>query len=649
MINRPLLAGLFFALVAERADAQTYNQFIAFGDSTIDSGWFRYVAISPNPVLGGLCPSASLQCASIQAGGAIPTTPNGPMNSTLLASYFGLTANPADQPGGGTNYAASGAQNLQTIFNRPSTPSQIATYLASTGGVANPNALYFISSGGNDISKSINPNNLPITPTMIAQTTSSAQSLLAAILTLKNAGAQYFFSNDESGGGFGGNNAQLAQVYYHTLWSGLAASGVNFVPGDMAWVVKVVTANASLFGFQFTGKTNGNTACNNPNPALIPNSWALYCTPALMNGPNAGQIYLWADDEHLSAGGQKIEADYNYSLLVAPSEISFMAEVPLKTRAGVISAIQNQIPLSLNQSGAYHGWVSGDMSWLKLDNSYLGYPNDPGTPVAVTTGFDFRMTPNWLIGAAFSGGFTTQTYSLGGQFHLNEFAVSGYAAYLGTPVWATAIASAGVLSYDSNRQVPIGIQVVSNYGDTSGTNLSFAAQGGYDFRYDRLTHGPVAGIIAQHVRVNGFTETDQFAASGGMTALSFQAQTLNSAVSELGYQVRFDAGLWQPFAKAVWDHELANANRSVTASLTTPLAISFGAPSYSLPAVVFGKDWGTVTAGTWLKFSNSVSGVAAFFGQFAQGGVQNLGGQIGLNIAFAPDGAGLPVKAPILK
>ena len=33
---------------------------------------------------------------------------------------------------------------------------QIANYLSSTGGVANPNALYLISSGGNDVTFALN-------------------------------------------------------------------------------------------------------------------------------------------------------------------------------------------------------------------------------------------------------------------------------------------------------------------------------------------------------------------------------------------------------------------------------------------------------------------------------------------------------------
>ena len=80
-----------------------------------------------------------------------------------------------------------------------------------------------------------------------------------------------------------------------------------------------------------------------------------------------------------------------------------------------------------------------------------------------------------------------------------------------------------------------------------------------------ITHGPLAGIVLQRINVNGFTETDSFAPIGGFTALSFGDQTRNSAVTELGYQASIDFGKWRPFAKLVWNHELASTDRAVTA------------------------------------------------------------------------------------
>jgi hypothetical protein len=46
-----------------------------------------------------------------------------------------------------------------------------------------------------------------------------------------------------------------------------------------------------------------------------------------------------------------------------------------------------------------------------MTSSYAGFPDDRGTPVSTTAGFDFAITRDWLLGAAFSGGTTKQTFS----------------------------------------------------------------------------------------------------------------------------------------------------------------------------------------------------------------------------------------------
>jgi outer membrane lipase/esterase len=146
----------------------------------------------------------------------------------------------------------------------------------------------------------------------------------------------------------------------------------------------------------------------------------------------------------------------------------------------------------------------------------------------------------------------------------------------------------------------------------------------------RLTRGPVAGIILQQVYVDGFTETNP---SGAPTALAFTAQTRNSAVTELGYRVSLKLGIWGPYAKLTWDHELADLNRLVGASLTWIVA-----PAFLMPAVVLGRDWAAGAIGTRVRLASNVAGYVAFTGQPGQNNATSYGGLIGLNVAFNPPG-----------
>jgi outer membrane lipase/esterase len=186
------------------------------------------------------------------------------------------------------------------------------------------------------------------------------------------------------------------------------------------------------------------------------------------------------------------------------------------------------------------------------------------------------------------------------------------------------IGTYGHLNYDVKRNVPIGITSFANKAETSGTNWSLASQLGYDFAFGALRTGPVTGILWQRAEIGGFVET-----GGDFTSLGFERQTRDSAVSSLGWRARVDLGIWQPFVQAVWNHELADTDRVVTAYLT-----SFASPHFSLPAVQVGEDWGTATVGTTVDLGHGVLALGSLQSEFGDHGVKAWGGQLGINFRF---------------
>ncbi|HEY2528277.1 MAG TPA: autotransporter domain-containing protein [Xanthobacteraceae bacterium] len=611
------------------AVAQNFSNTFFFGDSNSDSGRYLYL---PEIIAG-----------SLATGGAYTTNP-GPEWTVALGQRFGIVVTPSDAPGGGNNFAAGDAR---VSFEDPTTnawsaTSQINAYLALNGGRADPNALYSVWIGENDLKTTttggfgniVSPPNFADITTLGLETVNLVNTLAAAgaryILIPNSISIQTAAAGAASGFGFGTGtvNSRDSRAFYdQTVWNGVAARGINFIPADINTVYNYVLLNPAQFGI-----TNTSVLTPACGATLAQN-----CTPADYVTPNAASTYFYADTAgHVTSAVQQIEADYFYSLIVAPSQISFLAEAPVKTQLALVNTIQNQIPLSASQNpdAAYNAWVSGDISWLKEDN-YTGFPGDPGTPAALTAGFDFRRF-GWLFGAAFSIGTTQQSFGdNAGGFRENEASISGYAAYIGGPLWFDTIASFGYLDYHVNRDVPLGISVQDNSATTDGSDISLASEIGYKFSNSAFTHGPIAGMILQRIYVDGFTE------ASGITALSFDDQIRNSAVSELGYQVSYDAGQLRPYAKLVWNHELASTDRSVTASLTT-----IAAPSFSLPAVVLGKDWGTATLGAEVPISDRVKGYAAFTSEFAQNSTNFYSAQVGLNVSFgAVAKADMTVKA----
>lgn len=622
-----LMVGLLFT--TSLASAQSFTQAIVFGDSNVDSGFYRAL---PNP--GGGNNFNAAWPAAVAAGAGVPTSSPGLMNSQVLAAYFGLTANPANQPGG-TNFATSGAKNVLVNNNVTGgfqqaipTTVQIANYLAGNGGRANASGLYLIHSGGNDVDfavTSLAGNQAAIN----AAVRTAADGLTASVANLSRAGARtiivpglnFSFPNNDA------SEREARLVYTQALWSGLAAAGVNFIPADFNSVRVAIAANPSAFGFEFVGNGAAQTACT--KPAGINSAWSLLCSsnpaaPSHLATPNADQTRLFADDSHLSTAGQKIQADYYYSLVVAPSQISLLAEAPVMTRLGTTLGIQEQIDIAQRRPAAgFNVWINGDVSSLKFESPATGFGGAQGTPFAGSVGLDYKWQNGWLVGAAFTMGAQTSGFDLGGSFKQKEIAGSLYAGFTSGPAWASVIATYGALRYDVNRIVPIGITRQDNSGATNGSNTSLAMQGGADFKAGILTHGPLAGLILQRVTVDPFTE------AGGFTSLAFGSQVRESAVSVLGYRASLDLGAFRPFVRLSWDHELASIDRGVRAALTT-----VDAPSYEMSAIRLGRDWGTASVGTLWNAGNGLTALASATAQAGQTGAMSYGGRFGLNYAF---------------
>jgi outer membrane lipase/esterase len=308
------------ALMPNAVRASTFDNVFVFGDSTVDTGWFRYTPLPVNPTLNALA------AASLADGGRIPDTPYGPGAAQVLAASYSLTANPADNGAGGTNYAASGAQNNANFINpnAPSTVSQMTSYLLSAGG-ADPNALYLVSSGGNDIKWA---QTLVGAAARQGWVDNAATDLANKVAALQAAGAKNIIvSNGYYVGTTPPGPTTLFARYWGDLFTDLSALNVTFKLADVQSLETSIFANPGAFGFTSISNVDGpnGTALINPDPALITNSWALYGTTALLRSANAAQTSFWADDEHFAAHAQQLEGQ----LFIEVANTPLPAALPL--------------------------------------------------------------------------------------------------------------------------------------------------------------------------------------------------------------------------------------------------------------------------------------------------------------------------------
>ena len=202
--------GLALALFgAQPVAAQSFSNMVFFGDSNTDNGLYaglKTIALA-NPALAK---QFSGQFPSDLTG--VYTTSPGLMWSEALGRKFGIAVSPASGAlarflvapfgvqlagvvEGGNMYAAGGAR---VVYNDPTNPSawsatdQVASYLTKTGGKADPNALYTVLIGTNDLDTDTKggPGNI-VSPTKTAELNLLAQQASDLSVRLKNAGARY--------------------------------------------------------------------------------------------------------------------------------------------------------------------------------------------------------------------------------------------------------------------------------------------------------------------------------------------------------------------------------------------------------------------------------------------------------------------------
>ena len=242
------------ALATVPASAGTYDALFTFGDSLVDSG--------------------NVQAAALAVGGADPT----PAAKGYHAGRFSNGNNAADYLSlallghvttgallGGTDFAFGGARATTNADGIPDLAQQTALFGWVTGGVADPNALYFINAGGNDGFSAVFGQPGAPTPAAVAA------AIVQTIDTLAALGARHFLvdnvfdlgntpfvkGNGLSAAGTAESKALNAAIAASLKWGPLPA-GIDLKLFDAYGLGRSLNADPGAFGL--TG-LNTTTPC----------------------------------------------------------------------------------------------------------------------------------------------------------------------------------------------------------------------------------------------------------------------------------------------------------------------------------------------------------------------------------------------------
>ena len=244
------------ALSSGLVHAMPYTDVVIFGDSLSDPGnRFADSGVPPAPYFNG-------------------QLSNGPVWANAFAQHFGLNANPLSQ--GGHNYAYAGATTGATGLpnDAPTLMQQQAAYLVSNGGAADPNALYVVFGGGNDIPDAMMSGNLGLLGDGVSNIVTMIGTLYGAgarnvlVANLPNIGHTPRMA--ALGAGAQSLGTALALSWNAALNSALdgfsVLSDLDLNRLDMFSLEANVLANAAIYGYINTTEPcfDGVSICANP-------------------------------------------------------------------------------------------------------------------------------------------------------------------------------------------------------------------------------------------------------------------------------------------------------------------------------------------------------------------------------------------------
>jgi outer membrane lipase/esterase len=570
-----------------------YSRMVVFGDSLSDAGQF--------PDMGG--PPGSTLRFTNRTG---PTyLDNGkesysPVSSTLLGSKLGVgpdELNPSTSPvraaqglQDGNNWAVSGYSTdniLDSITSNSSTaipPGDPGAgtvlrnrngYLPSNGWRADPNALYFLSGGGNDFLQGL--------VTSRNEAFAASGRLADSALTLQQAGARYImvWMLPDLGLTPALNSSPtqsavsvLVGAFNQNLVARLSQINAQIIPLNIPLLLKEIFADPGRFGYATDQNLKqtcfSDTTCRNPVYGV--------------GGTNPDPTRLiYNDTVHPTEATQVLIADYAYSLLAAPWEITLLPEMA----QGTLRAHQDELRSQWQADwgnwqtvGQWRAIVAAGGQHQNFDDRNSSASGD-GSGYNLNIGGSYRLNEAWRVGVA--AGFYRQTLEAGASdsdYKLNSYMGTAFAQYQQNHWWADVTLTGGKLDFDNlKRKFALGVSEGTEKGDTDGWLWALSARVGYDIAEPNSEwhFSPFISADYSRVEVNGYSEKD-----ARSTALTFDDQQRDSKRLGIGLQANYR---FTPqtlvFGEVAHEHEFENDTQRVGMSLNSVPGIDFKLDGYT--------------------------------------------------------------------
>ena len=248
-LNFVLAIAILFGL-ATGVRAQTFNSVVVFGDSLSDSG----------NIAQFYTPIARSYGFEIPAGTSFTTNPD-PVWAEIVAQIFGSSA--INSLAGGTNYSWGGAcvnpsGPCENPVPVPTTEQQINQHFS--GGSADPDTLYMIWGGVNDISAIAKGNSSDPQGALDGVPEAAAGAYVDQIRDLQDAGARYVvvlnlpdagktINAQRAGAGAAAGLSALTSAYNEALDTGISSLEHGIIPVNVFALMDEIIKDHRNYGF----------------------------------------------------------------------------------------------------------------------------------------------------------------------------------------------------------------------------------------------------------------------------------------------------------------------------------------------------------------------------------------------------------------
>jgi len=568
------LAGCLLAMACAQANAapNPYSNFVVFGDSLSDAGTFS----DPDGPAGSVKRFTNRTGPNYQDGSGEFYS----LNATqLIGGRLGFTPNQTASADSavragqglpdGNNWAVGGYRTDQILDSITTTSASgertRAGYLPSNGFRADPNALYYLTGGGNDF--------LQGRVTSLPQASAAADRLVDSVRTLQGAGARYIMvwllpdiglTPAINGSPLQSFTSQLSAQFNTELVSQLQTVNANVIPLNIPVLLKEAFANPAQFGL--ATDQNLVATCFSGDS----------CTENARYGINSATPdptkLIYNDSVHPTEAGQRLIADYAYSLLAAPWELTLLPEMAQGTLRAHQDELRNQWLADWENwqgVGQWRAIVSAGGQHQDFDDQHAGASAD-GNGYNLNIGGSYRLDDAWRVGVAV--GLYHQKIEAGdndSEYKLNSYMGTAFAQYQQNRWWGDLAVTAGHLDYDSlKRKFQLGVNERGEKGDTDGYVLAIGGRVGYDIAPEASSPWHLSPFVSADF---GKVEVDGYSEKGAdSTALTFDDQSRNSRRLGVGIQGKYQiTAQTQVFGEFAHEREYNDDAQDLTMNLNS--------------------------------------------------------------------------------